>query len=386
MTSEILTSLDLTKVSYLYLRNASRSFFDSRALSHIIVADTLVEGGFVQAGELKDVSKLRYQAVFLMGAGGSGKGFVGQRWMKYMPGGGANVPPNVLKEKLQQSLSEQERGLTNLQFETVVDSLKSKGIKVEPVAEGSMAALPFKLYSYGPNGEQEIPPEEWAQRLPSQIYSQVEGLKEVVFSTPIYELPSYWRQVNPDVYKEELIGYLNTEPGYVHEMSSQMAKAYFEAILKTGDPLFVDGTGSNPKKMAEQINAAKSAGYKISLVYVSVPLVVNQIRNALRSRNVDPGIVTHQWKAIYNSFAQVRGLVDKSKVVINRNDQADERAYLTHKTKVDSFIAAKTGYPTLGAYIQEVAPNEYGDWAKVLEGGSNLTSPDRHRKTFDWQG
>lgn len=41
------------------------------------------------AGALTDVSKLRYQAVFLMGAGGSGKSYVGQRWMKYMPGGGA---------------------------------------------------------------------------------------------------------------------------------------------------------------------------------------------------------------------------------------------------------------------------------------------------------
>ena len=43
---------------------------------------------FKFAGPLTDVSKLRNQAVFMMGAGGSGKGTASKGWLKYAPGGG----------------------------------------------------------------------------------------------------------------------------------------------------------------------------------------------------------------------------------------------------------------------------------------------------------
>lgn len=336
---------------------------------------------FLQAAPLEDVSKLRFQAVFLMGAGGSGKGFVGRKWMKYMPG----APSTGFEgdtETLKNEMADQERSLSNLSFEESVKALKSKGFDIELTKGAQAAKIPFQVYDYDQTGaEQLIPESEWQDKLPPDVYRQVQGLKEVIFSTPVHEIPSYWRQVNPDIYKKELAGYLDDKPGYVHEMSSEMAKAYFQAILKTGDPLFVDGTGSNPKKMTDQMKAAKAAGYNVSLVYVIVPLTVNQIRNATRPRNVNPSIVTKQWKAIQDSFSQVKGVADKSKVIINRNDPKDIATYKKDAEKINHFVATKTRYNSLYDLIAVEAPQELSDWGQLLQTG--MVGDEDRRERFD---
>jgi hypothetical protein len=130
------------------------------------------------AGPLRDVSKLRYQAVFMMGAGGSGKGYVSHRWLKYMPGGGMSGAARAeWDEKVQQKMTEEERGLSNLSFERAKANLEKRGIRIEPV-EGGGAAIPFRLYSYDQLGrEQLIDPADWEEELPPKVYQEVEGLK-----------------------------------------------------------------------------------------------------------------------------------------------------------------------------------------------------------------
>jgi predicted kinase len=323
------------------------------------------------AAPLEDVSKLRWQAVFLIGAGGSGKGFVGRKWMKYMPGApskGIDFDDPKYKGLLQKELTEAERGQTNLDFNKAVSNLKAQGIEVKPVEGGRAGQIPFKVYDYDEKGsEREIPEKDWANMLPPAVYRQVVGLKNVVFKAPVNELPSFWRQVNPDLYKEELAGYLEEQPGYVHEMSSAMAKSYFEAALETGDPLFVDGTGSNLGKMANQIAKAKAAGYKTSLVFVSVPLTVNQIRNATRSRNVKADIVVTQWKKIRNNFVELRSVADKAKVVINRNDSADIANYQRNQAKVEAHVRKTSKYDSLYDLIKAESPSELSEWGPLLK-------------------
>lgn len=323
------------------------------------------------AAPLTDVSKLRYQAVFLMGAGGSGKGYVSHRWLKYMPGGGAGgASRQEWGARALQEMSEQMRGLSNMNFEKAKAALEKKGIRIELV-DGGRASLPFRLYTYDNRGQEHlVDPSKWEEDLPPQIYEEVQGLKEVVFGTPVHELPSYWRQVNPDIYKEELAGYMESQPGYVHEMSSEMSKAYFEAALETGDPLFVDGTGSNLRKMNAQIKAAKDAGYKVSLVFVFVPLTVNQIRNATRARKVNPMEVTRQWKLISKNYAALRNVADKATVVINRNDPSDRKKYIQNADFINDFIRRGTRgqYNDLYELIAAQSPNELRDWGALLKG------------------
>ena len=324
------------------------------------------------AGALTDVSKLRFQAVFLIGAGGSGKGFVGHRWMKYMPGSpGGGYTRSQMKERLDEAdFTEQERNLTNLNFTKTIDRIKERyGITVDISESGGSARIPFRLYDYGPHGDRrEIPAEKWKDELPPDVYKQVSGLTQVVFEAPKHELPSYWRQVNPDLYKEELAGYKATQPGFVHEMSSDMAKAYFETALETGDPLFVDSTGAKLNKIQSQIKAAQGKGYRVSVVFVWVPLTINQIRNATRPRNVDPIVVTNQWKTITKNFVALRGTADMSKAIDNRNDSADLQQWEQKHEFINGFIKKSTNgrYPDLYALIKKEVPRELAQYGKVL--------------------
>lgn len=328
------------------------------------------------AAPLEDVSKLRWQAVFLMGAGGSGKGFVGRKWMKYMPGApstGIDFNKPKHKDLLKKELTEAERGQTNLDFNKALANLKAQGIEIKPIEGGKAGEVPFRVYDYDEKGAaREIPEGEWADSLPASIYKQVKGLKNVVFKAPVHEVPSFWRQVNPDLYKEELAGYLEKAPGYVHEMSSAMAKSYFEAALETGDPLFVDGTGSNLAKMAAQIEKAKKAGYRTSVIFVSVPLTVNQIRNATRSRNVGADIVTNQWKKIRDNFVELRSVADKAKVVINRNDTQDAGKYQVKMRQVEDHIKKSSKYDSLYDLIKAESSSELSDWGNLLKEGQKL--------------
>lgn len=331
------------------------------------------------AGPLQDVSHLRYQAVFLMGAGGSGKGYASHQWLKYMPGGGlSGVARKEWDEKVKEKMTEEQRGLTNIKFDNAKARLESQGIHIELTDVGK-AKFPFRLYDYDENNrERLIPPSQWAEQLPPKIYAEVKDLKDLVFGAPIHELPSYWRQVNPDIYKEEIAGYLETQPGYVHEMSSEMSKAYFEAAVETGDPLFMDGTGANSGKLIKQMNFVKSRGYKVALVLVFVPLTSNHIRNATRARNVPPRIVTSQWKVISANYAQLRSMADTSKVIINRNDAADAKKYNANPEKIDAFIRKGYDgqYQGLRDLVKAESPSEISAWDRLLDWkGARSTGP-----------
>ncbi len=328
------------------------------------------------AGPLSDVSKLRHQAVFFMGAGGSGKGYVGYKWLKYMPGGGSGgVDRKTYEEweseggKGRERPSEGDRGLSELDFQNVAKKLQAKGVKIVPNPDGT-ATIPFELYKYDERGKEHLlNPEDWSSELPPHLYKEVEGLVELSFSGSQKEVPGYFRQINPDVYKTQIPGYDPKDPGYVHEMSSTMSKAYFEAALETGDPLIVDGTGADAAKVVSQIQMAKAAGYKTSLVYVSVPLTVNQIRNAVRSRNVNPNIVIKQWNKIRETFSVASKIADKSRVVDNRNDPADFKAYRNNRDKIEDFIQRETPYDSLYDLVKAENPSELASYGKLLKGG-----------------
>jgi len=321
------------------------------------------------AGPLTDVSKLRYQAVFLMGAGGSGKSYVAHKWLKYMPGGGmGGVARKHFDEKVQQEMTEMERSLSNLDFIRAKKDIEKAGVSVE-LKDSTRASIPFVLFAYDQEGKKTaLDPNNWKDELPPNVYQQVKGLEEIVFSTPKHELPTYWRVVNADVYKEELAGYLEEQPGYVHQMSSDMSRAYFEAALETGDPIFVDGTGQRLGKMAAMIKEAKDKGYKVSLVMVIVPLIVNQIRNATRSRKINAPVITKMWLEIAKNFGGLRSSADKSKVIINRNDAVDVKKYWEQKEKIDAHIRKGYGgsYSSLEELIKAIAPSEAREWGPKL--------------------
>lgn len=338
------------------------------------------------AGPLTDVSHLRGQAVFMMGAPGSGKGFISKKlYQKYMPGGG--VSGTLEKEMFKRNLTEQERGLTSLDFEKAKNRIEQYGFAIEYNDGRDSATIPFRVYTLAT--EEIIPPSEWDERVDPEALEQIRGLEEVVFSAPKHELPTYWRVVDPDLYKKELAGYMETKPGYVHEMSSEMSKAYFEAAVETGDPLIVDGTGAKAKKYENQIKYVQSKGYSVTLVWVYVPLVANLIRNTTRKRVVNTNVVTFMWKKMPLTWKTVSGQVKKAKIFNTFNPSTsseDAQKYLKQKEKIDGYIQEHTGYPDLLTYLTQSpdVPAEQKEiasklrWLKV--GGEKLTPKEQRMK------
>jgi predicted kinase len=147
-----------------------------------------------------------------------------------------------------------------------------------------------------------------------------------------------------------------------------MSKAYFQAAAETGDPLVVDITGANYRKMDKWMTLCKQKGYNVSLVLVIVPLTVNQIRNGKRARKVNPMEVVKQWKKIKNNFTTLRskGLADKTKVIVNRNDAADIKAYKKHKDVIEAHIRNNSKYNSLYELIQEEQPKELTFWGRYI--------------------
>lgn len=333
---------------------------------------------YKNAGPLTDVSHLRGQAVFTMGAGGSGKSFVAEnKWLNYLPDPSGNpqkyTNSEAFKQRVEQEITQQQRSLSNLDFESVVEEIRNN-YSIEIVPGNGTASIPFVLYSYDQlGGKREIPRANWKQELPPEVFAEVEGLTEVVFGSPVHEVPSYWRQINPDLYKEELAGYLATQPGYVHEMSSDMSKAYFEAALKTGDPLIIDGVGSNLDKMIKQIKDAKDAGYRVTLVWIYVPLTVNMIRNASRERKVDPDIIRGQFFTLRKNFEALSSLVDKAQYINNKFDPLDKKTWEQNCANINAFIKKQTGFDGLYEYMLSTPAKAevQGPYAFVKFCGSN---------------
>ena len=325
------------------------------------------------AAPLKDVKHLRYQAVFLMGAAGSGKSYVGYRWMKYLPGpGGVSTTTREQFEapahKRNVFFSEEERKLSKLDFNRVRDSLDKLGFDIE-ITTHAKAKIPFLIYSYDSNGkERMIPRDQWGIEIPEGIYSKIKDMEELEFAAAKNEFPSFWRTINPDVFKEEIPGYDTELPGYVHEMSSKMNNVYFEAAIETGDPIFVDSVGQNEKKMARWLEAARKKGYRVQLVYVSVPLTVNLIRNLTRGREVNSMIIVDQWKVISRNFEILKRLANKARKIDNRNNSRDFAIYKQNAERINDTILRHTNgeYPTLYDLIAKVAPQELDDYGDLL--------------------
>ena len=84
-------------------------------------------------------------------------------------------------------------------------------------------------------------------------------------------------QINPDTLKEELpdwesMGNSTKKAGFTHEESSYLAKRQTAAAIERKTDMVLDGTGdTSAASMGKKIDAARSAGYKVNGVYVTMP-------------------------------------------------------------------------------------------------------------------
>lgn len=94
--------------------------------------------------------------------------------------------------------------------------------------------------------------------------------------------------------------------------------------------------------------------------------MVNQIRNATRSRNVNPGIVNKQWSALQENYIKLKPLATKARVILNTNDAADIQTYSKFADKINKFITRNSPYTSLYDLISDVSPKELGAWGDII--------------------
>jgi predicted kinase len=304
---------------------------------------------FKNCSELKDSKYLNNKAVFVIGAGGSGKNYISKnKWLKYMPN---NIETTNDNETKQIDYSEIKKYLNNINMDIIYDENDIK--------------IPLKLYTYSPDYSKKlINKEDWEEVLPNMIYNQVKDLEYVIYNKPKED--SYFKNIDPDIFKPQIPGFSNKSPEYVHEISSDMSKIYFEQILRIGTPFIYNTVGDDPDKLLEKIQKTKDFGYKVSLVLVYTPLTVNHIRNLTRDRQINCNLINKQWKNIKDSYFIVKSLVDKADIIINENNKVDEKVYLQNKDYINSIIRKETRYDNLYDLISNESANEINEWGRII--------------------
>jgi predicted kinase len=88
--------------------------------------------------------------------------------------------------------------------------------------------------------------------------------------------------------------------------ASMRSYQIMQKYIEKGDSFILDGTGSNPKRLREQHDAAKAAGYKVFLAYIDVPLELalqqNEKRKEAGGRYVHPKGLKSTWEKIQDTW------------------------------------------------------------------------------------
>ena len=118
---------------------------------------------------------------------------------------------------------------------------------------------------------------------------------------------------------------------FAHEESSYLAKRVQAAGFEHGTNVTLDGTGdSSPDKLRGKINAARSHGYGVRGVYVTVPTEMAVERARIRGqggdmRVVDPVVVRSIHASVSQTFPAVARDFDSSVLYDTRGGQGDVR-------------------------------------------------------------
>ena len=131
--------------------------------------------------------------------------------------------------------------------------------------------------------------------------------------------------IDCDSVKESHPDYDPSNPAALHAWSKAVVKDQFNAALEAGAGHFVyDTTGTNPKRMKSEMTAAKQAGFKVELVFITVPLTVSIERNLTRSRVVPLPILMEKAAMIHDCFQSIEALPD---VLTVKDNSAYDPAY-----------------------------------------------------------
>lgn len=120
-----------------------------------------------------------------------------------------------------------------------------------------------------------------------------------------------------DKIKESHPEYDPKNPAALHDWSKAVLTGQFETALSGPDSFVFDSTATDTEKMRALFDAARVAGFSVSLFFVTVTLSESLRRNAKRSRVVPPHVIERKAGEISAAFDTLAPLADSVRTVDN---------------------------------------------------------------------
>ena len=126
------------------------------------------------------------------------------------------------------------------------------------------------------------------------------------------------KMIDCDSIKESHANYDPKDPQALHAWSKTVAQAQFDATLSLGlQNVVYDTTGTNAPRMSRLMMKTARMGFKVSLVFVTVPLSVSIERNANRPRVVPQEVIMAKAQQVTEVFHQIKNLAHSVQVIDN---------------------------------------------------------------------
>lgn len=130
--------------------------------------------------------------------------------------------------------------------------------------------------------------------------------------------------IDCDTVKESHPEYDPSNPATLHSWSKTVVREMMNKVLESGvGQIVYDTTGTNAVRMAREMAEAREAGFKVTLVLVSVPLTVSLERNLSRPRVVPMGVLIEKADIINRVFEDIKTHADEVQIIDNSTHRAE---------------------------------------------------------------
>ncbi len=229
------------------------------------------------------------------------------------------INPSFISDLYQPQVDFGDNGVTPEAFPVVIENPSMKSTKKFNKARKIVEAFNSKVHKQFGTGVKRV--KKGKQDNPQLVAIFTMGLPAAGKSTLVkgrYGNDENWTIVDPDAIAEGLPGYDPKAPQLVHAQASKLAEEAFKYTIENKiTNLVLDTTGTKADKLVRRMKEARKAGYKIRLLFVTVPLEISLARNNARDRTVPESVVLEKAAMVNEAFNTAKKTADEVEVVDN---------------------------------------------------------------------
>ena len=103
----------------------------------------------------------------------------------------------------------------------------------------------------------------------------------------------------------------------LHEWASELMETQWSEMLQGDESFVLDGTGKTRANVEKRMEAARAAGFTVTIFWVYAQLETCLARNAKRDRVVPEHVIVDAWYKVKANFPHYRAAADVVEVAIN---------------------------------------------------------------------